>query len=124
MKATAFELNKLRRLIRTQGKQYRFYRDYLNKFNEPTGDTQATEISAVYHTVTQRVDVLAGEGGSIHTRRVPMLLALLTEGFNIQQGDFVDINDITYKVTGVSNINNWNIAVDISLEEVVTNVGL
>lgn len=124
MKAVAFELNKLRRLLRTQGRQYCFYRDELDEFNEPIGSTQTMEICAVYHTTAQQVSIVAGEGASIRTRRVPMLLALLTEGFSIQQGDFVDINGVTYKVTGVSNINNWNIAVDISLEEVVTDVGL
>lgn len=119
MKTPKFEENKLRRLIRTQGICYRFYRPELDKFKEPTGHTWANELKGVFHQTTQHISVYTVEGGSIQTKQVPMILAPFAEARNLQQDDLVDINGRCYKVTGLLDIGNWNIAIDISLEEVL-----
>ena len=45
-----------------------------------------------------------------------MILGLWSEISQIKNGDIVFIGSFEYQVTGVSNIQNYNIAGDISLE--------
>ena len=52
-----------------------------------------------------------------------MILCLYDDvtSLTLQVGDFLEINGRKFKVTGVTNVQEWNIISDISLE-VVDNV--
>lgn len=120
MKALAFELNKLRRVIRVQGFSYTFKRDVLNDMNEPTGEeTNVAVLRGVFHETTQHIAVTGSDAASIQSKQVPAIMALYDDAKAIQQGDHVDIGDRVYTVTGVLDVNKWGIAADISLEEPV-----
>ena len=113
--ARSFEANKIARLIKVQGASYVFKRDTLNNFKEPTGETMDTCINGVFHEQIQHITVTA----TVRQKMSSYILALYTDTKDIQQGDYVYIDGRKYLVNGINNISNWDVAVDISLEEVV-----
>lgn len=119
MKAPTFELNKIRRLIRVAGLPYTFQRDVINEFKEPTGETTSIEVKGIFHEITQHIAIVAEDSASVRDKNTSYILALYSDAKDIQQRDFVVISGRKYYVNGVRDINNWHIAVDISLEEVV-----
>lgn len=69
------------------------------------------------------VQVTTGDTTQVRTKKIPMILCLYEDAASLvlQVGDELKINNKTLKVTGVVNIQEWNIIADISLE-VVDNV--
>ena len=119
MKAPKFEKSKISRLIKAQGLSYTFNRDELNEFKEPTGAVSAMTVHGVFHQQAQHITVISADAASVQQKQSPFVLALYDEARNIHQGDYVFINGVRYNVNGLTDIGNWNIAIDISLEAVV-----
>jgi hypothetical protein len=119
MKTPAFEANKLRRLIRVQGVSYTFFHPKENEFGEALEKAVETQVHGVLHSTSQYISVTHAESASVQEKNSPMILALFEEAKNIQQGDYTVINDTRYNVTAVSNVAEWNVIADISLEAVM-----
>lgn len=119
MQAPKFELNKIRRLINTAGVNYTFERAKLDEFKEPAGYAPIAVIKGVFHQTTQHVSIIASDASSVQSKQTPYILTLYEDAKDLQQGDMVQINGMEYTVTGMLNINNWDIAIDISLEHTV-----
>lgn len=119
---TKFEAYKLRRELKRIGKEYEFKRAVLNKFKEPTNESvSAGKLIGLYHEQNSSVSVTTGETTQTRTKKVPMILCLYEDAKTLKLGDIVEINSKKLKVTGVVNIQEWNIIADISLE-VIDNV--
>ncbi len=123
---TQFEAYKVKREIRRSGKQYLFTRQSKNAFDEYDNSMPPIEVGticAIYHEQNSRIDITGLEGTRVRTEKIPMLLCLW-EGTQSEQGNILQIDDITiinnkvFKVTGIVNIQEWNIISDISLEVV------
>lgn len=120
MKPPKFELNKISRLIRTSGVEYTFNRAKLNEFREPTTEeVSTTTVKGVFHETTSHISVVSSDSSSVKSKQVPYILTLYDAAKGLAQNDYVFINGKKYIVTGLVNIGNWNIVVDISLEAVV-----
>lgn len=119
MKRPCFELNKVRRLIKVQGVSYVFKRDGLNEFKEPTEAVSEMTVKGVFHQYTQHISIVSSDAASVQQKNTPYILALYDEAKILAQDDYVVINEAKYKVTGLTDIGNWGIAIDISLEVVV-----
>lgn len=126
---TKFEVYKLRRELRRIGKDYEFTRKKLNKFKEPTKDVEVVgSITGIYHEAAKDVrgviEITTTETTQVRSKRQPMILCLYEEvdSLGLKIGDEVKINSRTMKVTGIVNIQEWNIIADISLE--VVDVGV
>lgn len=119
MKAPRFELNKIRRLINVNGILYTFKRDMVDDFKEVTGAVSEMTVKGVFHQTTQHISVVGSDAASVQQKSSPYILALYADAECLAQGDHVVINGVKYKVTGLTDVNNWNIAIDISLEAVV-----
>lgn len=119
MKAPKFEQNKVARLIRVQGVKYVFERPKLDDFKEPTGETEATELKGVFHQTTNHITVVGTDASSVQNKQSPAILALYEDAKGLKQDDVVVINGTKYLVTGLLDIGNWNIVMDISLEAIV-----
>lgn len=120
---TKFEAYKLRRELKRSGKEYEFTRAELNNFGEPTDDElHVCKLTGLYHEqngyIKLTVDAAAQTGGitQVRSKKVPMILCLYEDATSLKLGDFVRFNSKTYKVNGVTNIQEWNIISDISLE--------
>lgn len=118
---TKFEAAKLKKELKTSGINYEFKRLKVNDFGEPNGDNEVvTTIKGLYHEQNSDVQITTGETTQIRTKKIPMILCLYDDValVALKVGDVVKINSKTFKVTGVVNIQEWNIIADISLEVV------
>lgn len=121
---TQFEAYKIKRELKRSGIDYEFKRSGVNDFGEPVGEPIVVgTIRGLYHEQNSSVQVTTGDTTQVRTKKIPMILCLYedTASLVLQVGDELKINNKTLKVTGVVNIQEWNIIADISLE-VVDNV--
>lgn len=121
---TQFEAYKIKRELKRSGIDYEFKRSGVNDFGEPVGEPTAVgTIRGLYHEQNSSVQVTTGDTTQVRTKKIPMILCLYEDAASLvlRVGDELKINNKTLKVTGVVNIQEWNIIADISLE-VVDNV--
>ena len=121
---TKFEAYKIKRELKRSGIDYEFKRSGVNDFGEPVGEpTVVGTIRGLYHEQNSSVQVTTGDTTQVRTKKIPMILCLYEDAASLvlQVGDELKVNNKTLKVTGVVNIQEWNIIADISLE-VVDNV--
>ena len=121
---TQFEAYKIKRELKRSGIDYEFKRFNVNDFGEPVGEPIVVgTIRGLYHEQNSSVQVTTGDTTQVRTKKIPMILCLYEDAASLvlQVGDELKINNKTLKVTGVVNIQEWNIIADISLE-VVDNV--
>lgn len=121
---TQFEAYKIKRELKRSGIDYEFKRFGVNDFGEPVGEPIVVgTIRGLYHEQNSSVQVTTGDTTQVRTKKIPMILCLYEDAASLvlQVGDELKINNKTLKVTGVVNIQEWNIIADISLE-VVDNV--
>lgn len=118
---TKFEAYKILREIKRSGIEVNFLRQETNKFKEPIGEPKPVGmISCIYHEQNGSVRITTGDTTQVRSKKVPMLLCLYsdTSQIGLQVGDKVKLNGKTFNVTGVTNIQEWNVVADISLEVV------
>lgn len=116
---TKFEAYKLRRELKRVGIDFEFKRAVLNEFKEPTNENSSiVTLTGLYHEQSTSVSVTTGETTQTRTKKTPMILCLHEDTKLIKLGDFIEMNSKKMKVTGIVNIQEWNIISDISLEVV------
>lgn len=118
---TQFEAYKIKRELKRSGIDYEFKRPDVNDFGEPVGEPIVVgTIRGLYHEQNSSVQVTTGDTTQVRTKKIPMILCLYedTARLALVVGDIVTINTKTFKVTGVVNIQEWNLISDISLEVV------
>ena len=116
-----FEAYKIKREIKRSGIDYEFKRLGTNEFKE-SGSVEKSvgNLRGLYHEENGTVQITTGETTQIRTKKVPKILCLYDDAASLSLcvGDLLHINKRTLKVTGVVNIQEWNIIADISLEVV------
>ena len=121
---TKFEAYKIKRELKRSGIEYEFERSGVNDFGEPVGEPIVVgTVRGLYHEQNSNIQITTGDTTQVRTKKIPMILCLYEDAASLvlQVGDELKINNKTLKVTGVVNIQEWNIIADISLE-VVDNV--
>lgn len=118
---TKFEAYKIKRELKRSGIDYEFKRTGKNEFGEQTNELNIVGmLKGLYHEQNGSIQITTGDTTRIRTKKVPMILCLYEDAASLilQVGDIVKINTKTFKVTGVTNIQEWNLISDISLEVV------
>lgn len=118
MNSVQFQLNKVRRLINTQGRSVVVTRQGKNKFNEPNGEAEVFNIKGVFHETTSYLSKTGSNGSTVRSKPSPMFMCLWESAESLQHTDQVLINDRTYNIGEIKNIDEANAVADISLEEV------
>ena len=121
MHSSSFQLNKVKRLLRTPGQSFTFTRTGVDRFGEPDGTTESFEIIGVYHespsnsmySVQQKAD-----SATIWPKSFPMMLCLWEDAKNLQPDDIAEINGKKYKIGEIRNLEVANLIADVTLEEV------
>lgn len=116
---TKFEAYKIKRELKKSGTDYEFKRSETNDFGEPVGESKTVgKLKGLYHEQNGAIRISAGDAAQFRTKKIPMILCLYedTALLALQVGDTVIINKKIFKVTGVVNIQEWNLISDISLE--------
>ena len=123
MKTPKFQPHKVKRMIDTLGVKYQFNRDVLNKYKESTGEQELiAELKGVLHSTASYVTKTATDGSTITAKQSPQILTNDPKAKLLHIDDKVIIDNCTYKVTGVLDINMLGLAFDISLEVVLWQV--
>lgn len=123
MKTPKFQPHKVKRMIDTLGVMYQFNRDRLNKYKEPTGEQELiAELKGVLHSTASYVTKTATDGSTIIAKQSPQILTNDPKAKLLHIDDKVIIDNCTYKVTGVLDINMLGLAFDISLEVILWQV--
>lgn len=118
---TRFEAYKIKRELKRSGIDYEFKRAGKDDFGEFTDEPNIVgKLRGLYHEQNSTIQITTGETTQTRTKKVPMILCLYedTASLVLQVGDIVKINAKTFKVTGVTDIQEWNLISDISLEVV------
>ena len=121
MISTQFEVYKIKRELKRSGIDYEFKRTEKDEFGEPTDELNVVgKLRGLYHEQNSSIQITTGDTTQTRTKKVPMILCLYEDAASLvlQIGDIVKINAKTLKVTGVTNIQEWNLISDISLEVV------
>lgn len=119
-----FEVYKIKRELKRSGIEYEFKRAGKNNFGEPTKELNSVgKLKGLYHEQNSTIQISTGDTTQFRNKKIPMILCLYEDAaaLVLQVGDIVKINSKTFKVTGVTDIQEWNLISDISLE-VVDNV--
>lgn len=115
----AFQLNKVRRILRTQGQKVEFRKPKLNDFGEPTKEFDSHTILGVFHETTAYASKTTSEASTIRKKSSPMLMCLWEDTVGIlSHKDQVEFNGKKYLVNEIKNLAEANLIADISLEEV------
>lgn len=114
---TKFEAYKVRRELKKVGKRYIFKRAKKNAFKEPTDNSESiVELTGLYHEQNGNISMTTGETTQTRTKKIPTILCLYEDVKLLKVEDIVEINSKKLKITGIVNIQEWNIIADISLE--------
>lgn len=116
---TNFESYKIKREIKRSGINFEFKRYKKNNFGEPSDELEIVgNVKGIYHEQNGSIQISTNDTTQTRTKKIPMILCLYEDAasLNLQIGDVLKFNNKAYKVTGIVNIQEWNIISDISLE--------
>lgn len=127
-----FVLYQVKREIKRNPTKMKFYRRELNEFGEPNDEpTFLCEYTGLYHEhnphMLDSYKILTGQTLGTYTGdKYPQIMVpyedfWIKDGdktIGVQKGDEVNWNGRLLRVTGVSNVQEWNLLYDISFEEV------
>lgn len=118
MDALKFQLNKVRRLINTQGQEFKFNRVKANEFGEPNGQPEVIAITGVYHETTSFLSKVSSDSTTVRQKPSPMILCLWEDAKKLKHTDTLTFNSKTYTIGDIKNVSEASVVGDISLEEV------
>ena len=116
---TRFEGYKIAREIKRSGASYSFKRpkkDSRGQLLKNEYEDDEIEVNGLYHEQNANIAIVTGETTLSRTKKIPMILCQFQDTTSILTGDVVVINEKSFKVTGIVNIQEWNIVGDIFLE--------
>lgn len=130
-----FVLYQVKREIKRNGTEMEFYRRKKNEYGEPSEPILLCKYKGFYHEHaahmldTYRV-LTTDTPNRYRTEKSPQLIVPYEDFYfknedtgeiiGVEMGDEVNFNGRTLRVTGVLNIQEWNLLMDISFEEVDT----
>ena len=118
---TKFEAYKIRREIKKSGKKFDIERKETNEFGEPIGLIKIVgSFNGLYHEQNSNISVTTGETTQTRSKKIPSILCLFDDirNLNADVGDYIKFNEKTFIITGMVNVQEWNVISDISLEVV------
>ena len=116
----SFERQKLLRFIKTNGKEYTFTKAGVDRFGEPSDIAKTVCLPGVYHETEVYVSVSADTAAAVKTKPQSMIMCLMEDAANLEDGMTVTISGKLYTVKDRRDVNNFGVACDISLEVVLT----
>lgn len=117
MKTPMFLKNKLKKQIDKNGIVYEFTKIMKDEFNQITDSEETLQVKGIYHETNSFIKLSESDAGSVQRKKSPMILTILDETTKLlTQGDKVVINEVSYTVSGLLDIQNYGVALDISLD--------
>ena len=120
MSQKIFLRNKINRQIKQNGSLYIFKRFGIDEYDQITDEIETTfEVNGLFHEIVKYVSISESDKARVIGVPKSYILCLFDEGDLIKIDDVVNINENKYRVTGKTNVGNYNVAYDISLELIV-----
>ena len=116
MRGNEIDRHKVIIFVRRYGKPFRFYRSKKDDYGEPSEDIKNINIKGVFHVGSIYVTQNTNDGSKSRSKPQPQILALFEDSIGIANGDILKYRGNTFKVIELQDLNNWGIALDISLE--------
>lgn len=117
MNTPLFLRNKVERQLKTNGLDYSFTKMGEDDYHQPIETDQKVSIRGIYHESNSFITLSSSDAASIQKKKSPMILCLMDENVKLlSQGDRVTINEVTYRISGILDIQNYSVVADISLE--------
>lgn len=112
-----FGIELVRRNILAHGEEFTFHRPALSTFNEPTSNETLITLKGLFHQTRSYITRNITDGTVSRSQPQPMILTLVNpESQSLRIKDHVLYCNQKYLVTGINDINNLGIALEISLE--------
>lgn len=112
-----FGVELVKRNILAHGQEFVFHRPELSQFKEPTSNETPITIQGLFHQTRGYITRNTTDGTVSRSQPQPMVLTLVdTTSQTIQINDYMLYCNKKYLVTGINDINNLGIALEISLE--------
>lgn len=118
---TRFEAYKIKRELKRSGILYDVKRKITNDFGEKVLEPQLVGcLLGLYHEQNSNIQILNGTTTRTRTEKIPMILCLNDDikKLFLEVDDYIIINGKKFIITGITNIQEWGIISDISLEVV------
>lgn len=112
-----FGIELIRRNILAHGQEFTFHRPTLNRFNEPTTNETLITLQGLFHQTRGYITRNTTDGTVSRSQPQPMVLTLVNpDTQSLQINDYVLYCNQKYRITGINDINNLGMALEISLE--------
>lgn len=112
-----FLKNKVDHQIKYNGDEYTFKRFGVDEYNQQSEEvTDTFTFKGIFHETVKHVSLAESDGARIFNVPASYILCLYEDGEPIKIDDQVEINEKVYRVTGKTDVNNFKVAFDISLE--------
>lgn len=117
MQQTKFLANKIKRQIKTNGQTFNFKRYKVDKYHQVSDEIESEfSIEGIFHTTNSYVRNKGKDAATFIKKQQPMILCMFEDGNNVQINDIVSISGNDYVVNNKNNINDFDVAFDLSLE--------
>ena len=102
------------RLIDARGLDAVLLREKKNEFQEPGESEKIGTCKGLFHESNGYLGVSIVDSGKVYTAKQPMLLVPYTD--TVKKQDILEIAGRTFRVTGLDDLGNLHLFLDISLE--------
>jgi len=117
--AVSAQLNKIRRLINTQGSWFLFTKQGQNDFGESNDVTESTvRLKGVYHETTSYLKKSTGDAATVRKKSSPMILCLYEAAAFLDTEYTLVYQNKLYRIGEIKDVSEAGIACEISLEEI------
>ena len=110
-----FLQHRIQREIDWSGAEYTFTHKEEDKYHREASEVSYV-VKGIFHQATSYKNKNSDNGSVTSTKPSPMILCMYQDGAQVSIGDTVIINKQDYLVTGIQNVQELNVAFDISLE--------
>lgn len=112
-----FLKNKIQRQINQNGRSFEFIRYAVDEYGQKTNEVEKTiSFEGLFSQRMIRVNISESIAARVVDVPKTSIICLFEDGIDIKNDDYVIISEQLYKVIDKININEFNIAFDISLE--------
>lgn len=104
----------LQQAVRCRGQDFVITRQGGNEFHEPGEEKEICQSRGLLHEANGYLGISITDAGEIYARKEPKLLVMYTE--NILKGDMASDGKMKFKITGIDDLGNLHLCLDLSLE--------
>lgn len=108
------QMHLLQQAVTRRGMDYIITRHEENEFHEPEREKEVLQCPGLFHEANGYLGVSLVDAGKIYTQKEPKILIIYTGG--ILKGDMITDGRRNFKITGIDDLGNLHLCLDLSLE--------